>query len=159
MRNRWRMSGIVLILVLSVLSASTLALAGESDVPMFRGNAARTGEMPGPGPASANGISERWRFTTGISVISSPAVVDGVVYVGSDDGNLYAIEAATGSERWRFTTGDQVNSSPAVVDGVVYVGSDDGNLYAVEAATGSERWRFTTGGEVGSSPAVVDGVA
>ena len=91
MRNRWRMSGIVLILVLSVLSASTLALAGESDVPMFRGNAARTGEMPGPGPATANGISERWRNISGISRSSSPAVVDGVVYVGRSDGNLYAI--------------------------------------------------------------------
>ena len=56
--------------------------------------------------------------------------MDGVVYVGSSDGNLYAIWAATGYERWRFTTEAYVGSSPAVVDGVVYVGSGDGPLRA-----------------------------
>ena len=90
---------------------------------------------------------------------SSPAVVDGVVYVGSKDNNVYAIDAATGSERWRFATGSDVYSSPAVVDGVVYVGSWDESVYAIDAATGSERWRFATGSYVRSSPAVVDGVA
>ena len=57
------------------------------------------------------------------SVYSSPAVVGGVVYVGSDDGNVYALNAANGAKLWNYTTGSEVYSSPAVVDGVVYIGS------------------------------------
>ena len=62
-------------------------------------------------------------------------MVDGVVYVGSADGYLYAVGAESGRERWRFETDGPVFSSPAVVDGVVYVGSGDGRLYAVGSAS------------------------
>ena len=62
---------------------------------------------------------------------SSPAVVNGVVYVGSSDSNVYALNATTGKVTWSFTTGDYVLSSPAVSNGEVYVGSVDGNIYAI----------------------------
>ena len=155
----------ILTLQLTLIAALALTTGGSQadeadDVPMFRGNAARTGEMPGPGPEPdpAHGVRARWRFATGDDVFSSPAVVDGVVYIGSNDTNVYALNAATGTEQWRFATGGFVIPSPAVVDGVVYVGSWDNNLYALDAATGTERWRFATGDDVYSSPAVVDGV-
>jgi len=51
--------------------------------------------------------------------------VNGVVYVGSDDENVYALNARTGAKLWSFTTGNFVHSSPAVVNGTVYVGSGD----------------------------------
>ena len=60
---------------------------------------------------------------------SSPAVANGVVYVGSTDNNIYALNAGTGALLWKYTTG-AVQSSPAVANGVVYVGSTDGNVYA-----------------------------
>jgi outer membrane protein assembly factor BamB len=68
-------------------------------------------------------------------VRSSPAVANGVVYVGSDDGRLYAFGAggcgaATCAPLWSYATGSAVRSSPAVANGMVYVGSDDGRLYA-----------------------------
>jgi len=128
------------------------------DVPMFRGGPARTGLMPGPGPDPASGVAERWRFETGDAISSSPAVVDGVVYVAGEDSRLYALDATSGEERWRFATEDWNRSSPAVVAGVVYVGDMGGNLYAVDAASGAERWRFATDGPIESSPAVVNGV-
>ncbi len=90
---------------------------------------------------------------------SSPAVVSGVVYVGSWDHNVYALNAKTGVLWWKYTTGDQVHSSPAIADGVVYVGSYDSNLYALNADTGTLVWKYTTGSDVLSSPAVVNGVA
>ena len=98
--------------------------------------------------------------------LSSPAIVDGVVYVGSGDGNVYALDALTGRLRWRFQTGDVVHSSPAVVDGVVYVGSWDRYMYALDARRGTPIWKFQTGqdtvihNQVGiqSSPTVVGGV-
>jgi eukaryotic-like serine/threonine-protein kinase len=98
--------------------------------------------------------------------LSSPVVVQGAVYFGSGDGNLYALDAASGALKWKFQTGDVVHSSPAYADGAVYFGSWDSFFYAVDAATGKEKWRFHGGkdplihNQVGfqSSPAVVDGV-
>jgi outer membrane protein assembly factor BamB len=52
---------------------------------------------------------------------------------GSDDHNLYALDAVSGQNHWSFQTGGKVQSSPTVVDGIVYVGSDDGKLYAIYA--------------------------
>jgi outer membrane protein assembly factor BamB len=70
-------------------------------------------------------------------VYSSPAVANGVVYVGSDDNNTYALNATTGAKLWNFTTGSGVFSSPAVANGTVYVGSVDGNVYAIGNAAGA----------------------
>ena len=87
----------------------------------------------------------------------APRVVGGTVYAGSSDGNLYAVEAATGEFLWRFETGGAIGSSPTVVDGTVYFGSADNNLYAVATASGAERWSSQTGfGIQQSSPAVAD---
>jgi outer membrane protein assembly factor BamB len=99
-----------------------------------------------------------WTFETGNEVYSSPAVVGGVVYIGSMDQNLYAIDAATGAERWRHAAGGAVSSSPAVADGVVYFGCNDGRLYAIDAVSGERRWTFQTGAIIHSSPAVDRGV-
>ena len=98
-----------------------------------------------------------WSFTTGNSVYSAPAVVNGVVYAGSYDGNVYALNASTGAKLWSFATGS-IDSSPAVANGVVYVGCLDTNVYALNATTGAKLWSFTTGAIVPSSPAVANGV-
>ncbi len=99
-----------------------------------------------------------WVFATGDEVYSSPAVVDGVVYIGSTDQHLYAIDAATGAERWRYRADGAVTSSPAVVDGAVYVGCNDARLHVVDAGTGVRRWTFSTGAVIHSSPAVDQGI-
>ena len=77
--------------------------------------------------------------------LSSPAVVNGAVYFGSSDGNVYALDAATGTQRWKFHTGDVVHASPAIADGKVFVGSWDSYFYALDAATGALVWKFKTG--------------
>ena len=94
----------------------------------------------------------------GASSGSSPAVENGVVYLGSQDNNLYALSAATGLQIWSAPTGGAIFSSPAVADGVVYVGSGDNSLYAFDAATGRQLWKAATGSFVESSPAVANGV-
>jgi len=107
------------------------------------------------------GLHEIWGAATGTSdegVNSSPAVVGGSVYVGSDDGSLWAFDAKTGDARWSFPTGGAVRSSPAVVDGVVYVGSNGGSVYAVNANDGTQVWSYDTGNDVTGSPLVVDGL-
>ncbi len=62
-------------------------------------------------------------------MVSSP-VVGGVVYLGSDDWNVYCLKATTGSFVWRYTIRFSVESSAALVNGVVFVGSGDGKIYA-----------------------------
>jgi outer membrane protein assembly factor BamB len=97
-----------------------------------------------------------WEFKTGAGIGSCPALgTNGMIYVGSDDRRLYAIDASTGVRRWEFATGGRVYSSPAIgPDGTVYVGSEDKKVYAVDGTTGVLRWEFLTGGAVFGSPAI-----
>ncbi|WP_342807007.1 right-handed parallel beta-helix repeat-containing protein [Natronosalvus hydrolyticus] len=87
-------------------------------------------------------------------------VVDGVVYVGTDDGEVLALVADTGEELWTKELGGAVQTAPSVVDGEVYVGTasfnEDNHLYALDAANGDERWSEPTGDTVRSSPVVYD---
>lgn len=100
-----------------------------------------------------------WRYQTGNTDSgSSPAVVNGVMYVGSSDYYVYALNASTGTLLWRYQTGLYVFSSPTVVNGVVYIGSEDWYVYALDASAGTLLWRYLTGSAVESSPAVVNGV-
>jgi outer membrane protein assembly factor BamB len=55
-----------------------------------------------------------------------------VVYFGSEDDNLYALNAKDGTLLWTYTTGSNIFSSPAVVNGIVYIGSHDVFLYAFD---------------------------
>ena len=75
-----------------------------------------------------------WKFKTGGSVYSSPAIgSNGTVYVGSFDKKLYAINGKTGDKLWEFKVGDNVENSPAIgPNGTVYFGSWDKSLYAIE---------------------------
>ena len=81
-----------------------------------------------------------------------------MVYVGSDDSTLYALDAVTGAKKWAYWTRGSIESSPAVAGGMVYVGSFDGNVYAFDAATGAKKWAYRTGNNVYNSPAVSGGV-
>ena len=98
----------------------------------------------------------KWTFSTDAPIKSSPAVVAGTVYFGSNDKKLHAVDAETGTQLWEFETEGFIWSSPAVANGVVYFGSNDGNLYALDALTGNELWRFETRYTIESSPAIAD---
>ena len=105
-----------------------------------------TGCIPGAvrftGPVSD---MQKWVFATGTTLYSSPSIgADGVIYVGSLDKNLYAINQ-DGTQKWAFTTGGWIDSSPAIgVDGTIYVGSGDFKLYAINP-DGTQKWAFPTG--------------
>lgn len=98
--------------------------------------------------------------------LSSPAIANGVIYFGSGDGNVYALDAASGVLKWKFKTGNVVHASPAVSNGVVFVGSWDRNMYALDASSGKPLWKYQTGNDtviynqigIASSAAVANGV-
>jgi eukaryotic-like serine/threonine-protein kinase len=115
------------------------------DTSMFRANPQHTGVYESRALIHFGRV--KWKFHTGGYVISSPAVADGIVYIGSGDGFLYALDSDVGSLRWKFATHSRVVSSPAVSSGIVYFSSYDGNVYAVDAKSGRLKWKFRTAGE------------
>ena len=115
---------------------------------MFRADSALTGRAAGTLPANPKPL---WKFKTQKGITSTAAIVDGAVYVGSQDGNLYALELATGKLRWSYKATDEIKSSPAVRDGAVYFGDEMGTFHAVDARTGARRWTFKAGSGITSS--------
>ncbi|MBU0616409.1 MAG: PQQ-binding-like beta-propeller repeat protein, partial [Planctomycetes bacterium] len=89
--------------------------------PMFRGSPQLTGVARGTLPDE---LHVRWKYETSEPITSTAAIVDGTVYVGSDDGKLYALELATGRLRWTYAIEDMIESSPTVVGGLVIFGDD-----------------------------------
>jgi outer membrane protein assembly factor BamB len=148
----------------------------SDDWSMFRHDSAHTGATTSTGPPQPVKL---WSYVEGhfdgSNIGSSAAVVNGVVYVGSNynqveqqGGNIYAFNASTGAKIWNYSTGGLIISSPNVMNGVVYIGSQDSNVYALNASTGAKIWNYYTnpsrlygGGYfygVQASPAVADGV-
>ena len=111
-----------------------------------------TGEHP-PLPIEAT----LWQFSVPGWAMNAPTVSDGMAYVGADDLNVYALDAANGAPVWTFETGDVVRSPAVLSDGVVYIGSNDNMLYALDAATGDLLWQHDTGSPVQYAPLVADG--
>lgn len=108
----------------------------------FHGNIARTGVYDSPGPKQFNGV--KWAFKTGGPVISSPAIANGVIYFGSMDSYLYAVDQSTGKEKWKYKSSMPVTSSPAVVGDILYFVSTAGGLGAIDVATGKLKWVLPT---------------
>jgi len=112
---------------------------------MFRGDLTHSGIYAATGVPKLKGV--KWSFHSRGEIISSPAIANGVVYVGSNDGNLYAIDQQSGSKKWSYATGARITSSPAVADGLVYCSSYDGTFFAVDAISGKLKWKFRIAGE------------
>ena len=90
------------------------------------------------------------------AIVGSPVVADGILYIGSADGKLYAIDIATGELAWDapFASGDDIWATPLVYNGTVYFGSLDHKLYALDAETGGKEWEFPTGGAITAAPLI-----
>jgi len=143
-------------------------ISGDTIVVPYSGSLAVSGLMPYityNGAALSSGSGTRTDFTQ--PVVYTVKAEDGsmkeydvfvtankIVYIGSDDGNLYAIDAASGVQRWKFETGGAIRSSPTTAHGRVYVGSGDGSLYAIDSATGSLKWMYAFNYPVNCCPTV-----
>ena len=158
-----------------VMSGS--AYASAADASDLSGHPAMT--LPPPPPPEYDTPELLWSYSTGNTIESTPVVVDGILYVGSVDHHLYALDAASGELLWRYQLGAVGISVPTVADGVVYVGTVEGDLYAlkvpqpsaeqsstqqpeqerkVETTSPEILWQFETVGLVTSFLTEVDGV-
>lgn len=119
----------------------------------------------GDGYVYAFNTSDRtyaWNYQTDyFSIFSTPNVTDGTVYIGSNDGSLHAIDAATGSGEWQEGLGGDVWVGPTVAGDTVYgasSGSGSSTMYALDQGSGSSQWSTGIGEVSGSIPVVHDGV-
>ena len=108
----------------------------------FHGNNARTGVYLSPGPKQFTGV--KWMFKTAGPIVTSPAIADGVVYIASLSGHMYAIDQETGKEKWNFKSRMPIASSPAIADGALYFVSSAGSLVSLDLKTGQPKWVFAT---------------
>ena len=120
---------------------------------MYRMDPTHQGVQPGPGPDGQPQLI--WSAKAG-GAMSSPILGDGTLFVGSDDGHLYAFDARTGADRWRLDLGAPSNV-PVFGDGVVAVADRNGVLHGVVAATGVERWHTTPVVNM-TAPVLADGI-
>jgi outer membrane protein assembly factor BamB len=125
-----------------LLVVSTVQAA---DWPTFRGNPQQTGVSPEKLPDKLDVL---WKFATKDAIEGTAAIAGGVVYVGSFDEHLYALDLATGKEKWKLKVGP-VRAPVSFRDGNVYVGNIDGEFHCVDAV-GKKRWTFKTEGEISS---------
>jgi outer membrane protein assembly factor BamB len=121
---------------------------------MWRNDSENTGASE-VGPSELN---LRWSYETNGGVGSTPVVADGRVYFGSQDKNVYCVDADDGRFYWSFATQARIKSSLAVSDGKVYVGPDDGNVYCLDVITGSVIWETFAGGFVEAAFKAVTGI-
>ncbi|MFH2070878.1 MAG: PQQ-binding-like beta-propeller repeat protein [Elusimicrobiota bacterium] len=127
----------------------------------FRRGAGREGfinEQAYPYAANPPG----WNYNVFSPVLSSPAVKDGVIYFGSRDGSVWALNALTGEVLWQYSTSGWVDSTPVVGDSFVYVLSRDGVVYCFKKKYGEEEdmrpvWEYNTSATNCSSPLYTDG--
>jgi outer membrane protein assembly factor BamB len=124
------------------------ALSLSADWPVFRGNALQTGvassELPNP-------LHVLWQCKAR-AFEGTAAIADGVVYVGSEDEFVYALNLADGKQKWKFKANGAIRIGVAVNGGCVYAGDDDGKLHCIDAKTGAKRWTFDTDADITSAP-------
>ncbi|XHH09443.1 MAG: PQQ-binding-like beta-propeller repeat protein [Candidatus Bathyarchaeia archaeon] len=97
-----------------------------------------------------------WNFTTEDVVAASPAVSNGVVYVGSNDANLYALNTEDGQKIWNFKAVEGFKGKPAIDHGTIYAGSSDGYMYALRTTDGSKIWSYDTSPPKVTAPTSTD---
>jgi outer membrane protein assembly factor BamB len=125
--------------ILSVVAVPQTTANTSDDWPMFHHDLGHTGYSTSNGPVTKRTL---WTFTTDGAVSASPAVVDGVVYIGSDDEFVYALNAFTGSLEWSYNTNGPVEEAATVLEGVVYVGGFHSHaVFALNASTGDLIWK------------------
>ncbi len=117
-------------------------------------NVAYVGALDGMMHAySANG-GELWHVRARNWVMSTPLVKGGMVYFGSNDGRVYAVDASTGTIAWEAQTQLAVETEPeaGTMGGrsVIFAGGSDRNIYAIDASNGEIVWKGSAGGAVAS---------
>lgn len=100
---------------------------------------------------------EGWAFVVN-KTLTSPFAHQGKVFVGSEEGTLYAVDALGGRRLWTFNVAQPISVAPGVWQNKIFAVSKDQSLYAISRDEGECLWRFPTAGKIYAVPQVADGV-
>jgi outer membrane protein assembly factor BamB len=114
----------------------------DNQTAFFHNDIIRTGFYETRGLDSLTGPA--WVFKTGGRIFSSPVICKKKLFIGSDDGHLYALDARNGKLLWKFQTGGRIGSTPAAYENKVTFISFDGYVYCLGQKSGKELWKFKT---------------
>ena len=89
----------------------------------------------------------KWEYKTSKPLFSSPVISEKLVYFGSTDSVLYAINIESGKEEWRFRTNGEIRSNVCIEGDCLYLNGGDGTIYKLDKLTGKTIWKFQTKGE------------
>ncbi|HEV8218741.1 MAG TPA: PQQ-binding-like beta-propeller repeat protein [Streptosporangiaceae bacterium] len=111
----------------------------------------------GPAPSPHPPASAHWPASLPGQVYTRPYAIGGRLYMGDQNGYVYALNAFTGALRWQYPLKGQpalasINARPGVADHKVYVVTSNGHLYALDAANGTLKWSYPKTGHAGSAP-------
>jgi outer membrane protein assembly factor BamB len=141
-------TGVVLVLgLITLLARSELPLRQK----MVELLAQIVAYLPFERPVGPHRLALRWQFRGQDGISSNPVAANGVIYTGSNDGYLYALDGRSGRELWRFKTTQGISLSPAVVGNTIYAISGD-RLYALDNVTGQEKWQVKPEGQLTMGP-------
>jgi len=102
-----------------------------------------------------NRLKQKWVFKPHGKISSSPLVSDGMVYIGSEDTRLYALNIENGKELWNFNTSGEIKATPVVEIKNIYLASNGGFIYALEKESMCVKWLFETKSKLNSSPVLL----
>ena len=85
-----------------------------------------------------------WKFKTGGPLHASPVIANGILYIGSTDGKLYALDAKQWNIKWVFDAGDAIRYSATVLGNQVYFSARNNKVYALDVETGKKLWEYKT---------------
>ncbi len=98
-----------------------------------------------------------WQFKTGGPIEASPVIVNDVVYIGSNDGKMYALNVKSWGIKWVYDAGSAIRFSAAVYSDRVYFSTRDSKFYALNTETGEKVWEFKTQGWIDAPPVIFEG--
>lgn len=92
----------------------------------------------------------KWRFKAKRAITATPVVSKGIIFVGSMDSTIYALDLKTGFVVWRSRLNKATISTPAVIENFIFIGSADNSLYCLDVNSSKEVWQFSTEHQVNS---------
>jgi outer membrane protein assembly factor BamB len=124
------------------------------ELALYRGNPQRTGVFDFP--AIRDEPSINWQTKLSSTWLMPPILAGDVLYTGSGDGTLYAVDVRTGEKLWSTGGFSQLENSGAVSGDTLVAGGYDGRVRGLDRHTGEVLWSFDTVNFVQASPLIVD---
>lgn len=106
--------------------------------PIYRGDSNLSGNTDSD---LSDSLKLKWSYKTGGDIIASPVIGYGKIFIGSTDGNMYALNIDDGSLVWKYDSGDDIEASALILNENIYFGNLSGDFFSLKADSGTVNWK------------------